>query len=532
MRAIICAALMVRVGAGCHDNSLFRQDDAQGANQRPNAYVDPPFLDFGGLGPRETKQLSFAIGNNGDKNSVLNLRDVNLSLPSGFTFVDESGEFVADFDEHDLPAGKELTAYVQFAPTAPLLYEAEARVHSNDEQEPVLPVTLTGLGLIPQLALNPEFHNFGEITVGCAEEKDLTLMNVGNALLTVDDLGSDTEGLEIVDMPLPPFSLEPGESVDIMVEFLPNEERAYRNDIVATSDDPGGERKATLEGIGHVPAAHNDLFEIPENPPVDILFFIDQSPSMRDDQAALADNFEHFIWNMDDVTDDWRIIVIVRDNGCTNADVITSDMPDYLAAFTDAVTAEDDGGDIYTEGGLIVARNALEMTDRGECNDGFLRRDALLHIIMVADEPDQSPSSWDVYLADIVDKKNDPYLVKFSAVAGDYPWGCISDTNSAEPGTGYYEAVQATHGEYLSLCSSWSRSAADLADASVIRSMFPLTRRPDPASIQVWVNGEVVRGGWDFVVETNMVVFQAGKEPGEGDIVDIRYHDPFTCDVE
>ena len=48
----------------------------------------------------------------------------------------------------------------------------------------------------------------------------------------------------------------------------------------------------------------------------------------------------------------------------------------------------------YTEALLTVAANALSKTTTTGCNAGFLRTEALLHVILVSDEPEQSPHSW------------------------------------------------------------------------------------------------------------------------------------------
>ena len=54
---------------------------------------------------------------------------------------------------------------------------------------------------------------------------------------------------------------------------------------------------------------------------------------------------------------------------------------------------------------LTLAANGVEATDPGECNYGFMRSNAMLHIIMVSDEFEQSPYSWDTYVNQIISKK-------------------------------------------------------------------------------------------------------------------------------
>ena len=48
----------------------------------------------------------------------------------------------------------------------------------------------------------------------------------------------------------------------------------------------------------------------------------------------------------------------------------------------------------FTEALLTAVTNAVEKTDAGECNEGFLRSAAMLHIVMLSDECEQSPNPY------------------------------------------------------------------------------------------------------------------------------------------
>jgi hypothetical protein len=183
------------------------------------------------------------------------------------------------------------------------------------------------------------------------------------------------------------------------------------------------------------------------------------------------------------------------------------------------------GGGYYTESLLTVASQAIEKTDGGECNQGFMRTDALLHIILVSDEPEQSSGSWSSYVSQIQAKKGSTANVKISAIAGDYPGGC----GSAAAGTGYYEAVQATGGEFLSICSNWASMVEALADASVQLSEYELSHRPDPDTIVVRVNGTQDTNSWYFEPTANSVIFSTAIPEG-GDTVRITYSALANCD--
>jgi hypothetical protein len=148
---------------------------------------------------------------------------------------------------------------------------------------------------------------------------------------------------------------------------------------------------------------------------------------------------------------------------------------------------------------------------------------------MVSDEPEQSWGSWDSYVNQVVAKKGDASKVKFSAIAGDYPSGCTSGSNSAEYGRGYYEAVADTAGLYLSICSTWSTNVSALADASITETTFALTHTPDPSTITVDVNG-TPSSGWTYDSASNSVVFNDSHACEGGDAITVNYSALASCD--
>jgi hypothetical protein len=278
-------------------------------------------------------------------------------------------------------------------------------------------------------------------------------------------------------------------------------------------------------GTGEYGAFYEDEWVVPSEPPTDIVFYVDQSGSMDDDQMRLASNFSTFISELATYSNDWQIIVANADNGCNaHGGVLTPAMPDYETRFQSAVSS---GGGFWTEAGLTIASEAIDKTDVGECNWGFLRPDAMLHIIMVSDEAEQSSSSWTWYMDKIIAKKGSTANVKFSAIAGDYPGGCAT----ADAGDGYYQAVMATEGVFLSICSDWATptNLSMLAAASVQMAAFELNATPAQATIRVWVNGTERLDGWRYNEGDNTVVFDEDI-PQEEDVVKISYGGLTVCD--
>ena len=128
-------------------------------------------------------------------------------------------------------------------------------------------------------------------------------------------------------------------------------------------------------------------------------------------KRIFAAQFTTFITELNTYSTDWQIIVANQDNGCNQTSgVLRPTDSDYVTRFQSAVSA---GGGWWTEAGLTITSQAVEMTDPGECNQGFLRSDAMLHIIMVSDESEQSTSSWNWYADKVVAKKGSSANVKF-----------------------------------------------------------------------------------------------------------------------
>lgn len=154
-----------------------------------------------------------------------------------------------------------------------------------------------------------------------------------------------------------------------------------------------------------------------------------------------AGNYEEFIFtlmsNSSALGDRWRLIVANSDDGCHTSDgsYLSVDTPGAFTAFHRAALSWRGAVYPYTEALMLVAQKAIEQARpvchtahsftchsfphtvlrspllQGGCNEGFLRRNALLHIILVSDA--QTP--YQPMLDSLVQAKgNDPSLVKVS----------------------------------------------------------------------------------------------------------------------
>lgn len=258
---------------------------------------------------------------------------------------------------------------------------------------------------------------------------------------------------------------------------------------------------------------------------IDIVVYADTSDSMQDQIDALSENFIRVISRLEQAKSDWHLIVVTGPDGVANEGILSAESADWEASFTTAINTKPED-DLVDEWGLYNVQQALEESLPGGVNAGFLREDAYLHIVFVSDEPDSSPvpdgvaeeTYWQAYVDDYLALKRDPNMVKLSAVGGPAPIGCAYTDFSA----GYYEAVMATGGDFLSICEDWPAQLEALADTSVTQLSFNLSQEPITDSLKVFVDGLERSGGWSYNEARNSVDFQENP-PYAGQKVELRY---------
>jgi len=510
-------ALVITLTAlSCSEQKFTTIEGADGV-RGPAIQVDPAFLEFGLHSEAEETVKTFLVASVGEEALEVETIRVEAEAPS-FTIL-------TDIDGLLLPVGEYAEVDVAFTPMAAGSQSGQAIVSSNAVRDPEMAVELVGEGAIAQLQIFPDPLEMGTAYVGCDTDDEVELRNVGTDDLEIYELDQDGSSFDLdsdLDLPL---TLAPDEAVNVYLNFEPEDEGEQSGTLTVTSSEPLGVREALQMGVGAYASEYDEEWTVPANPPSDIIFYVDQSCSMEDDQASLAAQFSTFIQELDTYSTDWQIIVANQDNGCNQTGgVLRPTDSDYVTRFQSAVSA---GGGWWTEAGLTITSQAVEMTDPGECNSGFLRSDAMLHIIMVSDESEQSTSSWNWYADKVVAKKGSSANVKFSAIAGDWPGGCAT----ADPGEGYHQAVSATGGVFLSICSDWAipSNMSMLAAASVQQAAFGLDAPAAESTIKVYVDGDQRTSGWHYNENDNMVIFDTDI-PEENDTVRVTYSGLAECD--
>lgn len=178
-------------------------------------------------------------------------------------------------------------------------------------------------------------------------------------------------------------------------------------------------------------------FNLPDAPPlesecgkVDFLFVIDNSGSMGDEQAALVANFPAFINGIQNTLDSVDTIhvgvvttdaytaniagcqqlssLVVQTGGFDSSNMVCGPYADgynFMTEADDLPTSFSCAAQVGTQGSAserqmqatVEAVTGVE-ADPGECNEGFIREDALLVIVIITDESDNAstgtPMTW------------------------------------------------------------------------------------------------------------------------------------------
>ena len=506
----------------------------------PLIAVDPKMLDYGLVAEPTTQTFTVtSIGNEDLEVSEISFIGPN-DMVMNFALIeaDDAAFSLAPQESRDIE--------VLFTPLIEGNIQAQAIVKSNDGFDPNTVVDLIAEGPVRDLKITPNPLDFGDIYVGCEREQIVTIENVGNDAVSLLSLQVEGESFSILTNPLDtdnnpatPESvvLAPGESTTVGIGYRPLEQVDHAATLTVLADDNIGIHTALQEGTGVYSDYVEQTWENGLSNQTDILFAIDHSCSMSDDAGAVASNFSSFLTQLSNLSANWQIMVAF--NGCNLGGILTPNTSGYAAIAQNAISCGGNfffqcafGGDDNEESLLTAAMLAIENTDANECNAGFIREEALLHIILVSDEPEQSQQPWQDIVQTIINKKGNPGDVRISSIAGDIPNGCEAGGNSADAGTGYWEASNYTNGLFLSICSAWADPAnvAMLAETSVVLDTYSLDSEPVEETIRVFVNGaEPSNNNWHYDESTQSIIFDVSP-PGEGSEVTVTYVPYIECD--
>lgn len=295
--------------------------------------------------------------------------------------------------------------------------------------------------------------------------------------------------------------------------------------------------------------AGSDTWTQAENDQVDILFVVDNSRTMQEEQTTLAAGFESFASQLDTSQTRFRLGVISTsfeygdpERGALIGDpqFLTPDTPNYEGLFAQRAQVGIDGSDF--EKGLEAAAYALSPLVNLDVNGGFSRPEARLLLVFVSDEEDCSDRGAigteqddngelcysqrnslvpvETFVEDFRQLREDPEDVFAAAIVG------LQGCDDAIPGDRYAEVARLTGGLVGNICDGdWSGVLTQLGlNATGIMTTFQLGNAPIPDTLEVYVDDVLVDPA-DYVYdeETWFLTFNEGAIPPRDSVIVANY---------
>ncbi|MEQ1504045.1 MAG: choice-of-anchor D domain-containing protein [Myxococcota bacterium] len=218
-------ALVALAAAGCIEHGFVAEPGAP-AGAAPDIVVTPDQVAFGLVTLPHQGYASVLVQNVGDA-------ELTLELP-----VVTSADVAVGPAPSSLAPGAEAAIDLAWTPNQPLA--AALRLGSDDPDEPMVEVPLTGAVSGPDLVVTPPTVSFGEHALGEVASATFRVENVGQGPLVVSDVtwtavDGDLTATSIGGLP---GTLAPGASTDLVVQYEPHAYGVDAGSFTIASDDP------------------------------------------------------------------------------------------------------------------------------------------------------------------------------------------------------------------------------------------------------------------------------------------------------
>ena len=294
----------------------------------------------------------------------------------------------------------------------------------------------------------------------------------------------------------------------------------------------------------------DDVWYQAESNEIDILFVVDDSCSMAEEQGILADGMLDFANELDVSGTDFHLGVITTSFDYDDPDrgrlvgtpAYLTPEDDYVREFAERVHVGIDGSD--KEKGLEAAIHALSVDMQNTLNLGFIRVAAKLLVVFVSDEDDCSdygtlegtaPSACYLRGDDLMPleaavgllrlSKSDDNMITVGAIVGPESGRC----QDSHWGRRYQEVVRQMGGRNGNICDSdWGSLMYDLGlNASGVVESFRLGHAAQLGTLEVYVDEERVDedrlNGWTYEPTTWYLAFHGASVPPRGSQIRAHY---------
>ncbi len=531
-----------------------------------NLLVIPSQMNFGLVSRGQTRTRSFEVINAGTGRCEIRAQRVdsfNLFGPPSFILTQPIADLMV------LP-GASSTLEITFRAQSFFAEQGHLVIDYWDpflDQMKVAEARMSGLGGESHIEVIPGRLDFGAVTAGeCAsQEEHVTVYNTGIVDLCITEIlfEGDCNEFILIDYPVADedgcINVTRNNPAPIVLVYEPGNLGVDECELVLVSSDQDNPRMLVpILGEGVRERSQTDIFVQTSGQTVDVLFMVDNSGSMSEEQDNLDENFAEFIRGADTFSNDYQLGIITSDmdneeqKGRLQGNPrVMANNPDIENQFANTVHVGTEGAG--EEHGLEAAHHALSdplafdsglaCTANADCaepdlcvegfcggfNRGFLREEAALEIIFVSDEDDFSPATLNFYVDFFKNLKGFRNEGRFHAHAivgarGGHSASCEGPGGQADAGQRYVEVAHRSNGQVYSICDDdFGRPLQELGNQAFgLPRQFFLSRPAERASVEVLIGGQPAEG-WSYDQESNSVIFEEEFIPQPGEQIEVSY---------
>jgi hypothetical protein len=476
----------------------------------PRATLTDFQIDFGGVPGGAWSEAQVSLLNMGE--APLQLHSVALEGSPAFSLLDQPSNVT-------LLAGDERVFDLRFTPADPGAHEATVAFHTSDPQAPMLEVGLLGHQAEPVLALEPFFLDLGTVRTPCTATEQVTVSNVGELPLTLNQIGLEgPPSLVLTVAPPLPTALASRSEIVLEVTFAPGADGLVEGRLTVNSDDARGDQFVDIVAAAEPAQEIEEHFEVVSRDQRMILAWNRAADTKALTDHRLHETYANLIAALDLEGSGWTLGILQNETGCFSGGVFTAE-----ADVTALVAATKDSSENTTTSMLGMVEAAVGLIGPGACNEGFDDLSKPLHVVVISHAEDESTSPPQVVqgaLEEIVDDPSDLVISGVLAITG--ACGHMSKRVAT--------LAENTGGVLIDLCmSDWPEQLATLPALTPPDPAMQLllADEPDLGSISVTLDDAPITG-WTYAPTPPRV--ELHQEPPASSVVRVRYTTPVECD--
>lgn len=211
----------------------------------PSISLSTSNISFGNINVGSNSSQNFTITNNGNSPLIIN----NISSNNPVFNCNYSGT---------INSGSSQQVTVTFSPNNSQNYSGQLTVNSNSTNGNNT-INLSGTGITvasnPIINISPISLNFGNVNVGSSSSQNITIQNIGNAPLIINNISS-TNAYYFCGYS---GTISAGSSIQTAVSFNPSSIGALNSQLSVSSNATSGNNTISLSGVGTTSTSCNPI---------------------------------------------------------------------------------------------------------------------------------------------------------------------------------------------------------------------------------------------------------------------------------